>query len=401
MSCSWMLRPALHGLLLISSLVLCLPAAAEPPAKKEHMIAGTAEVLRAVPKRFARLIAVDVLHHRVTLLVEGESLPKVWDLVPDAEIKVAGWWGRLDQLKVGERVWAWFHLNRNKQPTGLLMLADEMSEQDVHGPGVTVQSQEGGVLTVKSVHGDSRRLKATEARVLRGKEAATLESLHDGEHVYVQSGGDQASLILDQAAFEAKRAEQKALLRTRWLEQGLPGTVLFLHISGEMEFMLDHEGRPWARALQPGDKVTLQTTTPIQAQVQGVRPWRERTQLRLVIAGSDQADLALGQRVGLRLAVPPEGESTGLPPDMDRPRSKPERIEWFLASMYCPCRIKGDGCTGHFYTLASCNPNTCGMPNQMRKRLAAKIDKGLTDRQIFDELLKEYGADLLKQHLAP
>ena len=61
----------------------------------------------------------------------------------------------------------------------------------------------------------------------------------------------------------------------------------------------------------------------------------------------------------------------------------------------------GDGCTGHFYTLASCNPNGCGMPNHMRKILAGKIDKGLTDRQIFEQLFKEHGPPLLRAHLLP
>src|ERR1700730_2682809 len=66
---------------------------------KVKEIAGTAEFLRSVPKFFATLKGVDAAHLRVTLLIEGESLPKVWPLVPDAEIKRAGWWARLDQLQ--------------------------------------------------------------------------------------------------------------------------------------------------------------------------------------------------------------------------------------------------------------------------------------------------------------
>jgi hypothetical protein len=41
------------------------------------------------------------------------------------------------------------------------------------------------------------------------------------------------------------------------------------------------------------------------------------------------------------------------------------------------------------------------MPNHMRRVLADKIDQGLNDRQIFDELLKEHGPDLLRPHLLP
>jgi hypothetical protein len=90
-----------------------------------------------------------------------------------------------------------------------------------------------------------------------------------------------------------------------------------------------------------------------------------------------------------------------LPPDLDQSRTKPERIEWFLASTYCSCKVKGDGCTGHFYTLASCNPNGCGMPNHVRQVVAEMIDKGMTDRQIFEQLLKDQGPDLLRPHLLP
>ena len=102
-----------------------------------------------------------------------------------------------------------------------------------------------------------------------------------------------------------------------------------------------------------------------------------------------------------RVYTPKDLNDPANDPDLDRPRSKPERIEWFLASMYCPCGVSGDTCTGDFYTLASCNPNACGMPHFMRQALSAKIDKGLTDRQIFEELLKEQGPDLVRQHLRP
>jgi hypothetical protein len=65
--------------------------------------------------------------------------------------------------------------------------------------------------------------------------------------------------------------------------------------------MLDHEAMRWGRSLKPGDSVSLQTPTPIKAVVKQVRPWRQHTQLRLVTAGVDQSDLALGQRVPLQM----------------------------------------------------------------------------------------------------
>jgi hypothetical protein len=384
-----------------------LAGASDPDAKKADEkikeVAGSAEFLRSVPKHFATLQAVDCARHSVTLLIDGESLPKVWSLSADAEIKFAGWWGRLDQFTLGDRVWLWFKTDRNKHPVAISMLADELSEQDIHGPGITVEARSDESVTLKPVQGNSRTLQTSKAQVWRGRKRGTAESLKVAEKLYVQSAGPNARLILDSEAFEFERLIQAENLRERWLEEGLPGSVAFLHIfSGEMDFVLDHEAMRWGRSLKLGDKVTLQADPPIPAVVKEVRPWRERTQLRLVVHGKDQADLLPGQRLWLRMEAPaPEVENALLPPDLDRPRSKSERIEWFLASIYCTCSIKGDGCTGHFYTLASCNPNGCGMPSMARKALAEKIDKGLTDKQIFEELLREQGPSLLKQHLMP
>jgi hypothetical protein len=381
-------------------------AAGGPEGKKLNdkvkEIAGSAEFLRSVPKHFATLKAVDVLGHKVTLLIEGEVLPKVWPLVPDAEVKVLGWWGRLDQFKLGDRVWVWFKTDRKKQPVAISMLADEISEQDIHGPGIALTRQTGpakpdakagpgGQITVQPVQGPPRVL------------SLPAPTLSFGPRVYVQSAGSHARLLLSPSEFEAQRVKQKDVLRQRWAKEGLPGTAAFVHVfSGEMDLTLDHEAMRWGRSLQPGDKVTLRADPPIKALVKSVQPWRERTQVRLVVHSFDLADLSVGQRLSLLRTPPPaEVDDALLPPDLDRPRTKQERVEWFLASIYCTCQVKGDRCTGHFYTLASCNPNGCGMPNHMRSVLADKIERGLTDRQIFEELLKEHGPLLLRPHLLP
>src|SRR5262249_47353112 len=139
------------------------PPPAKPLADKVKEIAGTAEFLRSVPKRFATLKAVDPARRRVTLLIDGESLPKVWTLTPDAEVKVAGWWGRLDQLTPGARVWVWFKTNRAKEAVALSMLADELSEQDIHGPGVTVEARTADGVTLKPTVGKSRSVTLAKA----------------------------------------------------------------------------------------------------------------------------------------------------------------------------------------------------------------------------------------------
>jgi hypothetical protein len=390
-------------------LSLAAPVRAEeqdskPVNEKIKEVAGTAEFLRSVPKHFATLQGLDRARGRISVLLEGESQPREWPLAPDAEIKRLGWWGRLYQFQPGDRVWVWLQLDRVKQPVAISMLADEPSELDVHGAALTIESVGPESLTVKHSLGKSgRTLKTSGAEVFRGKAKALVKDFKVGDRVYLQSAGDRGRLILDAAAFEVKRTEQQAALRQRWLEDGLPGTVTFLHrFSGEMEMTLDHEAMRWGRSLKLGDKVTIPADPPIPAVVKHVKPWRERTLVRLVVHGADQGDLSLGQRTHLKMPAPSaEVETAILPPDLDQTRTKPERIEWFLASIYCTCKVKGDGCTGHFYTLASCNPNGCGMPNHVRQVIAELIDKGWTDRQIFEHLLKEQGPDLLRPHLLP
>src|SRR5215831_2183304 len=81
---------------------------AKKPNETMKEVAGSAEFLRGVPKHFATLKAVDAQQRRVTLLLEGDKVAKAWPIIADAEIKVAGWWGRLEQFTLGDRVWVWF-----------------------------------------------------------------------------------------------------------------------------------------------------------------------------------------------------------------------------------------------------------------------------------------------------
>jgi len=360
---------------------------------KTKEIAGTAEFLRSVPKHFATLQAADPVRRRVTLLVEGDKFAKAWDLAPDAEIKVAGWWGWLDQFTVGDRVWCWFQTNRQKEPVAIMMLADELSEQDMHETVWKVADSTKETITFHPDKGADRVLKF----------APPIQPPAKGERAWFQTAGEKIRRLCDAKTLEEKRDEQKAALRKRWETEGLSGTVMFLHqYSGELEFMLDHEAMRWGRSLKLGDAVTLNATPPIKGVVREMRPWRERTQLRLVVAAADQGDLRLGQRLNLKMPPPSVAvEQALLPPDIGRRKGKEERIEWFLASIYCTCLVRGNVCTGHFYTLASCNPNGCGQPAAMKKQLGKLIDQGLSDEQIFAELLKEQGLDLLKPHLLP
>ena len=367
------------------------PAPKKDDAAKE--VAGAAEFLRLLPKPFAELKAVDARARTVTLLMDGEKVAKVWRVEPDAEVKIRGWWGRLEQLTPGDRVWVWLKLNRKKEPVSVCMIADEMSEQVIHGDGLTIEKVEGNRITIKAEKQPDRTLvwpKDAKPPVV-------------GSKIFIQSAGDQVRRSMDSTHFESLRKEQRQWLRQRWEATGLPGTVSVQHVfSGELEVLMDHEGMRWARSLQTGDTVHIGADPPIKGVVKRVAPWRERTLVRLVVGELAAADLRPGERVMLKMTPPAEDMlSTPYPSDIDRPRTLDERVEWFLASIYCTCKVRGNVCTGHFYTLASCNPNGCGAPNETRRQLREMFDKGLTNRQVWDALLKNKGAKMVRPHLLP
>lgn len=254
--------------------------------KKVKEIAGTAEFLRLLPKPFATVRGVDAKARTVTLLLDNQEEAKTWLLEPDAEVKVGGWWGRFDQFKPGDRVWVWLKLDRKKSPISVIMLADELTEFDMHG---------------------SFRIKKDE------KPKFTPEEV------------------------EKKRVEQKTWLRKRWIAEGLPGTLTFHHVfSGELELALDREAMRWGRSLNVGDTVHLQADPPIKAVVKTLSPLRERTVVRLVVGELESSELKIGQRLTLKMTPPAETIETSVyPPDIGRARSRAGRIEWFLANTYC------------------------------------------------------------------
>ena len=236
-----------------------------------------------------------------------------------------------------------------------------------------------------------------------GEKCCESNQLKSKDVVFVETKDGAIVKLYDVVGFEKLRVEQKSWLRDRWTKEGLPATVGVPHVySGEVDVVFDHEAMRWARSLTPGVKVEIAASPPMKAVVKSVAAQREKTQIRLVIHSLDLAELNAGQRILVKMpALDPKVEGDLMPPDIDRPKTKEERIEWFLANIYCTCGVAGDRCTGNFYTLASCNPNGCAAPNATRQVLGSKIDAGMTNRQIFQELHAERGPAMLRPHLLP
>lgn len=364
-------------------------------------------------RRFAIFKAADRAQNRVLLLLDGDTEPKEWPLRAGAELWCSGWWGRLDQFLVGDRVWIWFDKEPAQQLASITRLTDELSEQVLYTPcevkSVDLADLQKGTLTLESSRAKkpvARTLKLTATELSRGNFKAPISSLKPGEKIFVQSSGDVARILLDNEAMEMRRHAQMKLLRQRWADEGVPGMLIFSYPERhEFELMLDHEAMQWARSLREGDRVILQVDAPISAVVRQLRPWRERTQL--LLAADDPAtkvpELTADKRISLRLAHPPVAQDEPLPAGVGNSPGKPQRIEWIMASIYCTCGMH-DGCAGHVFTLAACDAgpgHTCGLARSTRQLLGELIDSNQTDQQILDRLRNERGPNLIRPHMLP
>ena len=392
------MRAVLRSLLAPCFIALCLPSSAEEkkPAKPKKPVAGKADVLKHVRKKFAKFVSFDAADSSLRLHIEGEKDESTWPLLDDAEVKISGWWGRPEQLRSKDRVWVWFMVDRDKKPKAVLMIADEMSEQDIHDEPLEIKELKDGRVTV---HVPGEKKVPTRDLRLADNYRGPREV---GATIIAQTVGNILHESVTPEEFEKLRSKQQDWLREQWRTNGLPGAVSALHpLGGEMDIVLDHEAIRWGRYLKHGDKVTLQATRKISATVNVVRPWRDRTQVRLVTnSGLDQLDLTVGERISVTVPEPPKAlQASHLPLDIGRLQLKEERVQWFLNTVYCSCGIAGDKCTGMYYTQASCNINACGMPKIVAADIREMIDKGLDDREIFATLEEEKGHDLWRPHL--
>jgi hypothetical protein len=120
--------------------------------------------------------------------------------------------------------------------------------------------------------------------------------------------------------------------------------------------------------------------------------------------GSQLSAQDVGRRVTLRLVHPPAiTDDDVFPAGLDKSRSKPERLDWLVSSLYCTCGMH-DGCAGQPFTLAACDSfgkTPCGLAKHTRELVAHLIEQGLTDREIVEELKRKRGPNLLRPHMSP
>lgn len=316
------------------------------PTDPKQIVLDRSSFLRTAVKAYAVFLGADRAKGEVVLRKEGETEEKTFAIDPDAELRVNGFWGGFEDFVKGDRVWTWTRLDRESKPRAIIMIADEISEQDIHQipyflGSVDVEKRE--VVVRRKLDGkneQSRTLKAHASMALSEDVFAKPESL-----VYVRTTGPELLAATDQAGVAALKEAQKARLEERWRKDGLPGTIGAFHpLVGEVEIVLDHEAIRWGRSIKVNDAVRLVLEKPVHGAVLEVRPWNERTRVMLAVNGRELAsDLGPGRRVRLGIPEPAaEVRASKIPPDAGRLKDASARAEWFLASTYCTCSIAGD-----------------------------------------------------------
>ena len=271
----------LVGLVCLAAAKVC--AAAPKPSKDDELVAGKSEV----PPH--GLLTWWRGHAPVTLLVEGR--PRSWNVSPMRSDPRLGPADQLKSTRVG------------------LVQVNATNSRPLCWPRTERAGHVGGYGGGESGDDIDRPTWRAE-RLVAGDPLLGDAAWHKiGEQCTSEPTLDS------RYAMDARLSNETAL-RQR-LTEGLQVTVLACH----RRTGIPDTGHAGA-ALKPGTKVTLQTARPIPARVRQVVTWRERTLVRLVTVGADQADLSPAQRVPLLVPAPPaDVENDSLP------RSRPEPPE--------------------------------------------------------------------------
>jgi hypothetical protein len=384
----------------------CLPGvqgAADPPGfdPPPHGF------LAKAPKVFARVQAVDVARRQLTLVLDRDGQVIARPVRLDVDVYLHGGLGSLADVRQAARVWVVFDPGPAMGDlTTPRFIADELGLQTIHDEWSTIDEVDvtGKTLRLLNDKGEQTVLPLAAALTVRkGERHGGAGLMGKGDRVRYQThyedGRYRVSEVLDAAALELDAAEQRDHVRKTLTREGIPGEIVpDAQQPREASLLLYRPGGDWARALSPGDEVSVALgAARVKGSVRRILPWGEKTSLGVTLAANAPAAQP-HQTVRVFLPRPPSVQSA-LPPGLGRATDKNERIDWLLSSFYCSCGQGPDTCTGHLYTLSMCNEKGCPMPRFMKDKIGAWIDQGKTDAEILAIIEQEQGPLCRRIHL--
>jgi hypothetical protein len=320
---------ALPLLLLIQA---SAPAGDQAPPKP----AFQGDFFGEMPRAFGVILAVDEKDRSVTAKLDRDGKTVRIPLKDDTELHFRDSWGELSDYFPGQHVMLFMYVDDDRNWTYPRAIQDDIHMWARHGHfarvvkidrenrGYSTQREEkdGKGNVTKTV--DASYTYAPDAKVWKGKEAAGVESLKEGDEVITQlierDGKLVASEILDRAGDDAVRALQDERHRKDQDRLGLPAYVSDIEVlAGSLLATVAWSGSDRARKdLKPGATVAVVPAAgkPFAAAVCSVQGIDSRQRVQLAINARVASRLAAGQ--ALRIFLPdtgpaiPEGRA-GLP----------------------------------------------------------------------------------------
>ena len=306
---------------------------------------------RSMPKSHARLLKVDTPTRSITFRWEKDSTEHTLTLRPDAEIQRSAFWGSLQDFHPDDRVYLCIDVGPSDCWLTVHSLLDCASTQGIFGDQYTVKTwdvanahgelvQDGGKKATVSVRiGPALAAQPGGAAVAEGQKVY-WNARYEGDNIEVTE-------VLNAAALARDRREQVQRHFQRLAKDGIAARVNDIDsIDGRLVVTVDRSGALWARTLHMHDSVQVVKCggedAAIDAVVFEARPDYGGAKVRLVAEGKSLTTLGLGDEVRLRMKQP-EDLDPDLPPDLGRFTSRPDRISWFLSSVYCTCGMPHDG----------------------------------------------------------
>jgi hypothetical protein len=315
-------------------LLICASAPAGDQAPPKPAFQG--DFFGEMPRAFGVIIAVDEKDRSVTAKLDRDGKTVRIAVKDDTELHFRDSWGELSDYFPGQHVMFFMYVDDDRNWTYPRAIQDDIHMWARHNHFARVvkidrenrsyatqrEEKDGKGNVTKTV--DASYTYAADAKVWKGKDAAGVESLKEGDEVITQlterDGKLVASEILDRAGDDAVRALQDERHRKDQDRLGLPAYVSDIEVlAGSLLATVAWSGSERAKKdLKPGATVALVPAggKPFAAAVCSVQGVDSRQRVQLAINARVASRLAAGQ--SLRIFLPdtgpaiPEGRA-GLP----------------------------------------------------------------------------------------
>jgi hypothetical protein len=317
--------------LLVPALLCLLAPQATPPKP-----AFQGDFFGEMPRAFAVIQAVDEKEHRVTAKLDRDGRVVTIPIRDDSELHVRNSWGELSDYFPGQHVMLFMYVDDEKNWTYPRAIQDDIHMWALHNHYAKVVKIDRDARSVatqrekKDGKGNPAGIEeasfayAADAKVWKGKDAAGVDALKEGDEVIAQlverDGKLVASEILDRSGAEAVKAAQDERHRKDQDRLGLPAYVSDVEVlAGSLLATVAWSGSERARKdLKPGMTLAVAPLEgkPFAAALCSIQAIDTRQRVQFAINARVAARLAPGQ--ALRIFLPetgpaiPEGRA-GLP----------------------------------------------------------------------------------------